>query len=442
MAAFLANILPWQAAPPTLNVTEQIGFFATRVIGVVFLLCYAYQFFYIFVAAVRRPRRYPEAPQDKRYAILVAARNEEAVLPALLASIAAQSYPSALTEVIVVADNCTDATARVAREAGATVLERFDTAHVGKGYALAYAFDHLMETGRLADFDAFLVFDADNLLRRDYLARMHDAYCAGNRVLTSYRNSKNYGKNWITAGYSLWFLREARQLNAARAALGSSACITGTGFLLDRSILEKNGGWKHFLLTEDIELTADLVIGGERVGYCHEAEFFDEQPEGFRHSCRQRKRWARGLFQVIGRYGARLLGKAFCGSWSAFDILMCMMPAFLLSTLQLGVILVLLGLHAILYGALSAFLLSCFVEFWLFGYALFFLVGLCTLLSEWRRIPCRKWRALLLFFTFPVFMLTYIPISVCALFGRVEWKPIPHSHTTSVDALECAKRKK
>ena len=436
MAEFLAKILPFLTASPTLTPTELVGFWATRVIGAVFLLCYAYQIFYIIVAAVKRPRTYPAAEKDKRYAVLVAARNEEAVLPSLLESIKGQTYPGELIDVYVVADNCTDNTAQAARACGAFVYERTDKERVGKGYALAYLIENMKHGGQFSQYDAFFVFDADNLLRADYVEQMHNAFAAGNRILTSYRNSKNYGKNWISAGYSLWFLREARQLNAARSILGSSASITGTGFLVAREVIEQNGGWKHFLLTEDIEFTADSVLAGEKIAYCHAAEFFDEQPERFRPSCRQRKRWARGLFQVIRHYGARLLAAALRGSWSSFDMLVCMMPAFLLSTLQLGVILVLLLLHALLGGGLSLFLFSCFVEFWVCAYALFFFVGACTLLSEWRRILCKKWRAVLLLFTFPVFMLTYIPISVAALFGRVEWKPIPHRYAISTDELQ------
>ena len=426
--------------PPSLSVAEHIGFVASRVIGLMFLLCYAYQFFYIFVATVRRPRRFPRASTDKRYAVVIAARNEEKVLPALLQALRDQSYPRELLDVYVVADNCTDGTAAVAERLGAHVLERKDPGLVGKGYALQYFFRHMQDTVGICAYDAYFFFDADNVPRPDFVAKMNDAFAAGYSVVTSYRNSKNYGKNWISAGYALWFLREARHLNGARSLLGSSAAITGTGFMASAALLQKNGGWKHFLLTEDIEFTADCVLQGERIGYCHEAEFFDEQPERFGVSWHQRKRWSKGLFQVIRRYGARLLGSALRGKWSSFDMLMSMMPAFLLSSLQLLILGVLFVVDLVLTGTPSLAFLRYFAQFFAFGYVLFFLVGLPTFITEWRRICCNKCKAVLLLFSFPVFMLTYIPVSMVAFCTRVEWRPIRHSYAIDVKEIEGARR--
>ena len=447
MIEFFQTHIPFWTASSSPDVIEIIGFFITQALGAVFLLCYAYQFFYLVVALIRRPKVYPPSPFTKRYAVVIAARNEENVLPALLDSIRAQTYPADLIDILVVADNCTDGTAAVARAAGAFVVERFDKERVGKGYALCYLFERLAAERGLDAYDAYFVFDADNVLKSDYIEQMHNAYCAGNRVITSYRNSKNYGANWISAGYALWFMREARHLNNARSLLGSSAVVAGTGFMIDREILIHNGGWKHFLLTEDIEFTADLILQGERVGYCHAAEFFDEQPEGFGQSWRQRKRWAKGLFQVILHYGAKLLARMFGrgkkgkgNRWSCFDMLVSMMPAFLLSVLQLFCIVALFLLHLIVERSVSKMLLSCFIEFWIFGYAIFFVVGVFALAAEWRRIRCGKVRAVLLLFTFPFFMLTYLPLSISALCTRVEWKPIRHKY--AVSEREIGARKK
>ena len=426
---------PW-APPPSLGGVESIGFFATRVIGLAFLLCYAYQFFYIFVASIRRPKLFAAAAKDKRYGVVIAARNEEAVLPALLSALQAQSYPAELLDIYVVADNCTDGTAALAKSYGATVLERQDSTLVGKGYALQYFFEHLQSTVGIHSHDAYFFFDADNVPQTDYIEKMNNAYQAGFSVVTSYRNSKNYGKNWISASYALWFLREARHLNGARSLLKSSAAVAGTGFMVGADLLQKNGGWKYFLLTEDIEFTADYVLQGERIGYCHEAEFFDEQPERFAVSWRQRKRWSKGLFQVIRHYGARLLCGALRGKWACFDMLMSMMPAFLLSSLQLLILAVLFVVDLFLQGTPSPMFVRYFAQFFVFGYTLFFIVGLATLVTEWRRICCNKCKAVLLLFTFPVFMLSYIPVSIVAFCTHVEWHPIHHSYALDVKEIE------
>ena len=238
MITFLIEL----AARLQLNIPETVGFIITWVVGLLFTVVYGCQYFYLLVSCVRKPKKYPETGREKRYAAIIAARNEECVLRTLIESIRTQTYPSHLIDVFVVADNCTDGTAAVARDAGATVFERNDTRRVGKGYALEFLFDKIKETKGLRHYDAYLVFDADNVLRPDFFAEMDKAYCVGNRIVTSYRNSKNYGANWISAGYALWYLHESRHLNNARSLLGTSAAISGTGFLVDSGIIERNGG--------------------------------------------------------------------------------------------------------------------------------------------------------------------------------------------------------
>ena len=446
---FETVLLPSWMAPEWMPPVEQIGFYITTVIGLLFTIFYTYQFFYVFLAFVKKPRKYPDAPMDKRYAAIIAARNEEIVLPELIKSIRAQGYPAELIDIYVVADNCTDGTAAVARELGANVFERHNKEQVGKGYALEFLFDRIKEkTGSLRAYDAYLVFDADNVLRPNYFEEMNKAYQAGYRVITSYRNSKNYGKTWVSAGYALWFLRESRHLQNARSILGSSAAISGTGFLVDSEIIDKKGGWKYFLLTEDIQLTADCITEGIRIGYCHEAEFFDEQPETFRQSWRQRKRWAKGMFQVIRHYGGKLLKGAFRPSWSCYDMAVNIMPAFMLSTIQLlsvtvlfFVDLVMQIVRAVQNPSISVIpskvLLGFITNFLLYGYCVFLLLGIFALISEWRKIHCNKWRALWLLLWFPIFMLSYIPISLVAFFSRrVEWKSIAHKRAMSAAEIE------
>ena len=166
-----------------------------------FITCYAYQLFYLAYMLVKKPARAPMASRKHRFGVVICARNEENVIGQLLSSVKAQDYPQELLEMFVVADNCTDATAAVAREAGARVLERSDTEHIGKGYALDFLFKRLLAEG--TPCEGFLVLDADNVLAPDYITQMNNVFDQGFRIITSYRNSKNYNTNWISAGYSL-----------------------------------------------------------------------------------------------------------------------------------------------------------------------------------------------------------------------------------------------
>lgn len=187
-----------------------------QAIAVLFFVCYAYQFVYIPVALLRRRKRLPAAAPH-RFAVLIAARNEETVIGDLLDSLHAQDYDMSLITVFVIADNCTDRTAAIASEKGAVVYTRQNKQAVGKGYALEALLAHI-KSDYPDGYDAYLVFDADNLLAPDFLTRMNESFSAGNEIITCYRNSKNYGSNWISAGYALWFLRESRFLNGAGSA--------------------------------------------------------------------------------------------------------------------------------------------------------------------------------------------------------------------------------
>ena len=405
------------------------------IIGIVFLLCYAYQFFYIAVSFFKKIKPH-KTDKFHNFAVLIAARNEASVIENLIQSIKAQDYPEKLVTVFVVADNCTDSTAEIARKAGAVVYERFNKNEVGKGYALDFLTSKIKEDYG-DSFDAFFVFDADNVLDKNYITEMNKTFSQGYKIVTSYRNSKNYGANWISAGYALWFLRESKYLNHARMALGTSCAVSGTGFMFSREILEKSGGWKFFLLTEDIEFTIYNVTDGERIGYCTSAHLYDEQPESFLQSWNQRMRWAKGYLQVFSKYGTRLLKGIFSkNAFSCFDMTMCIMPAVVL-TMAAGVINItaaVLGIATQNTAVLMAML--SLAETVLKSYLLLWTVGAVTTVTEWKNIHTSAVKKVLYAFTFPLFMFTYIPISFVAFFKKVRWTSIEHKHAMNLEQIK------
>ena len=394
------------------------------VISALFFICYTYQFLYIPLVLAKKPKALSAPAKAHRYAVLIAARNEENVISGLLDSLRSQTYDMSLVTVFVAADNCTDRTAAIARGHGAVVYERFNHLNVGKGYALDFLLQHI-GADYPAGFDGYFVFDADNILAPDYIERMNEMFSNGHEIVTSYRNSKNFGDNWISAGYALWFLRESRYLNCARNLLGASGAVGGTGFLFSRRVLEESGGWHFFLLTEDIEFSVYHILRGEKIVICENAVLYDEQPTDFRQSVRQRLRWAKGYVQVFQRYGGALLKGTVKGSWSCFDMSMSILPAFILTALCLlaNLTLTVLGL---LQGDGAWFAASSLLECMGSILATLLVLGGITTASEWRRIHAPAWKKLAYTLTFPLFMLTYLPISMAALFMKVEWKPIRH----------------
>ncbi len=408
--------------------------FFNCVISVVFTLCYAYQFFYIFVGLLKKPKKF-EASAQHRFAVVVSARNESSVIGNLIASIRSQNYPRELVDIFIIADNCTDNTAEIARSAGAIVYERFNKEQVGKGYALDRMFNIIETEYADKNYEGYIIFDADNILDPNYIAEMNKVFDNGYRIITSYRNSKNYDTNWITAGYSLWFLREAKYLNNARMQLGTSCAISGTGFLVSADVIRENNGWIHHLLTEDIEFTTDSIIHGEKIGYCADAILYDEQPTKFSQSYTQRLRWAKGFYQVFKNYGAKLVKGVFKGSFSCFDMLMTIMPAMLLTLISIAINIIAIPIGIANHSDELMTLVSLLVKTVANFYGMFFLLGLITTITEAEQIHCSKPKRILYLFTFPLFMLTYVPIAIVALFRKIEWKPINHSVSKSLTEI-------
>lgn len=404
------------------------------VLFIFFTAAYAYQIFYLLVGLWGKQRGGVENAELHRYAAIISARNESAVIGRLIRTLKEQDYPSELLDVIVVADNCTDNTAEVARSAGAIVYERFNKVQVGKGYALDYLFKHIFEEQGEDAYDAFFVFDADNIVDPQFVREMNKMYDTGEySALTSYRNSQNFCANWISAGYALWFLRESRFLNRPRTRLGVNCAVSGTGFLISADVLREEGGWNYHLLTEDIEFSIASAVRGRKIGYCGNAIIYDEQPEHFRQSWDQRLRWSKGFYQVDAKYTGALLrgctrgGKA---GMSCYDMLMTVAPCNLVTigSLLLAVFLCVTSFAQPAYityrvmRMLGRILMLTVrgITFSLFAF------GAVTMIAEWKRITGPAWKKVLYTFTFPLFMLTYVPISIAALVGKVEWKPIQH----------------
>lgn len=416
--------------------------FAVHMINYIILgvlaVCFAYQAVYFFIPYLKKEKEHrPE--KRNRFAVLIAARNEEGVIGHLIESIRMQDYPEELLDIYVAADNCNDNTARVAREKGAFVYERFNKIQVGKGYALNYLLNAMKQDGKRDQYDGYFIFDADNLLDRNYIKEMNRTFCDGFRVITSYRNTKNFGSNWLTSGYGLWFLHEAQWLNRARMLAGTSCAVSGTGFFFSREILERMGEWNYFLLTEDIEFTVSQILQGEKIGYNKNAIFYDEQPERFVQSWHQRARWVKGYQQVFAKYGKQIAKGIFKDrNFACFDMTMSIWPAFAVTAFSIGA-----NLALILAGLLT----DQDISFVLYNGALSFaktygmmgLLGAWTLFTEWKQIHASAGRKLFSLLTFPGFMFTFAPIAFVAIVKKVEWKPIEHRCIMGVGQLHVHK---
>ena len=407
-----------------------------QIVVTLLTVCFLYQVVFFVIGALRGEVAPPKAKKLHRYAFFIAAHNEEAVIANLVRSIKDQDYPSELIEVFVVADACTDNTAQLAREAGAIVYERNDLARKGKSWVMDFGFDRILN--EYPDtFEGYFIFDADNVISRDYVSKMNDAFDQGFHVVTSYRNSKNFGSSWISAANATWYLREARFLNNARNICKTSCAVSGSGYLISSSVIEGMHGWQFHTLTEDIQFTTFCAIHGIRIGYAP-AEFFDEQPVTFKASWKQRMRWTKGFYQVFFTYGKHLVKSIFrYHRFAAYDMFMTIAPGMLLSIISIlfNTIIIVLAATGVMSTGVAIASSVTSVVFCLCNYVVFmFVFGVLTTFVEWDSIRTTTAKKIRYMFTFPFFMLTYIPIALIALVKKAAWKPIRHS--ISVDVAE------
>ena len=411
------------------------------IIWAFFTFAYLYQALYILVTWRRGEVKLPPAKKNHRYAFFIAAHNEESVIANLVRSIKEQDYPSELIDVFVVADACTDRTAKEARRAGAIVYERNDLARKGKSWVLDYGFDRILN--EYPDkYEAFFVFDADNLLSPGYVTEMNKLFDQGFLVGTSYRNSKNFDSSWVSSAYALWFLREAKFLNNSRMLCGTGCAISGSGWMVSARIVQGMHGWDFHALTEDIQFSTFCAANGIRIGYAP-AEFYDEQPLTFKASWTQRMRWTKGFYQVFFSYVGDLVHGVRKKRFGAYDMLMTIAPGNILTLVSAFVNSVYLVIGSLSHGFLAtqnelSMAVGSLVMTFASMYVTFFVLAVITTVSERKHIRCRKgrrWRIITNLFTFPLFMMTYIPINVAALFMKVEWVPTKHTVSMSMEDM-------
>ncbi len=234
-----------------------------------------------------------------KFMAIIPAHNEETVIGNLLDSLNAQNYPKELLDIYVIADNCTDNTAQIARDAGTIVYERSDSEKKTKGYAMQWFLNQKIEEN--ADYDAFFVFDADNVVTPDFTLNMNKKLCQGEEVVQGYRDIKNPSDTWVTAGYALFYWTMHRFYHLARYNLGLSPLLNGTGFMVKFDLV-KAEGWNTKTLTEDIEFSLINIAKGRKLGWATDAIVYDEQPLGFKQSWTQRTRWSVGHLQCFKHY--------------------------------------------------------------------------------------------------------------------------------------------
>lgn len=239
-----------------------------------------------------------------RFVIMIPAHNEERLLPKTLANLQQLDYPQELFRIHVVADNCSDRTAELARVGGAVAHERFDTELRGKGYALEWLLQRLWDTGEF--HDAVLILDADSVVSPNFLRVMDARLARGERVIQAYYAVHQPEGAW-SAGLRAVALTVLHYLRPqGRMVLGGSTGLKGNGMVFAAEILRKHR-WSASL-TEDIEYHMELILAGERAMFAPDAVVWAEMPDSLRASQSQNERWEKGRMEMVRRFVPKLFG--------------------------------------------------------------------------------------------------------------------------------------
>lgn len=371
--------------------------------------------------ALKKEIPYPSAKKMRRFAVITAARNEERVIGSFIKSIQKQNYPIELFDVFVIPNNCTDNTEKAAKAHGAEIIN-CPFSVTCKGDALHQAMIQLQKKG----YDAFCVFDSDNIVDPNFLLKMNDAFHAGAKVAKGRQLASNAQDSWVSGCYHIYFNLFHLFFNKARGVCGLSAKLVGTGFAVDKDVLNRLGGWNTSTIAEDAEFSAQCALLGERVWWVPQAITYDEQPTSFRVSLLQRRRWCSGIMQV-GKLHLKNLVKRLHRPNRAYaaDFSMFLIGAFAqaLSVFPLSLTL----LAAILDGKEGIFnFMQVMGLYFVFYYVIMcFVAAILTLHDENGKIP-KKMRAAILLF--PIFMASWIPLQVISLFQETKsWTEIRHN---------------
>lgn len=389
---------------------------------------WVYQFIISLCSLVKLKEKPLKTNKQHKFMAVIPAHNEEAVIGNLIESLKNQNYDKENYDIYVIADNCTDHTTMIARNAGAIVYERYDETKKTKGFALDWFLQQKIEEN--AQYDAVCIFDADNIADQNFLLAMNKKLCQGEDVVQGYRDIKNPTDNWITSGYALFYWTMHKFYHLARYNLGLSPLLNGTGFMVSFDIIKENGGWKTVTLTEDIEFSLQRILKGKRLGWATDAIVYDEQPTGFKQSWSQRSRWTVGHMQCIKQYTGKLADAAKEHKTLVnFDGLMYIVgstPMFILT------ILLLLSNFA-LYAVDGMTRLELFKNLLMYLVPTFVLPSLTAALVMY--IDGKPLKPMLKgFFTYPLFMGSWIVINIKCLFKRdTSWEKITHNRDIKIN---------
>lgn len=396
------------------------------ILGAAFLF-YAGYYLITSIGIFKKKKKVTNNNDDKKnfFAVIIAARNEENVIGKLIDSLKKQSYPSEYFDIYVIVNNCTDNTAIEAKKAGAKVISCTEKVST-KGEVLKYTFDLFKDNNKI---DAYAIFDADNIVHHDFLAKMNDMINSGYSVAQGFRDTKNISDNWLTSSYAILYYFQSLFLNESRYNMGKSSFLNGTGFVIKKEVIDKHG-FNPKTVTEDVEFTAMCAINNEKIGFATDAITYDEQTNSFDVSWKQRKRWSFGTMECLREYFPTLLKKGIKErNFECFDVGLFYLSV--ISHVVFNLLPIFLLINIIIhFDSLTFDNMLYKIIFIVISY-LFGVVVRIILLKRYNKSFKDNIGGVLLF---DLFVISWLPINfICLFIKSCNWDSIKHNRSVDIE---------
>lgn len=391
-------------------------------IGLIFIISAFILLIYSYLVMPRcylKPKKYNN---KKRYCILIPARYESKVINNLLLSITKQTTKINPKDIYIIVESIKDKTVDIAKQYNMNIILRENLSLKRKGYALNDAVTYILK--KQIHYDAYFIFDADNILDKDFIKNMEKSINEGYDIGIGYRNTKN-SNTLVSASSALTFSMINTMLNERKNKYRNNLTISGTGYYIKGSIVEDWNSFPFHSLTEDYELTLYAILHNLTTTYNKKAIFYDEQPDNFNVSLKQRTRWVKGYFEARKKY----INKISKSETKNDPNFASKVNAFLGVTPYIYII---IGLLIILFNILITKGITTFLYYLTIFLLLIYLVlSIFTILmlkKEKNNLNISKSMKIKVIFYNPIFMLSYIICLLRSIFIKdIKWDKIDHN---------------
>ena len=390
-------------------------------IGLIFIISAFILLIYSYLVMPRcylKPKKYNN---KKRYCILIPARYESKVINNLLLSITKQTTKTNPKDIYIIVESIKDKTVDIAKQYNMNIILRENLSLKRKGYALNDAVTYILK--KQIHYDAYFIFDADNILDKDFIKNMEKSINEGYDIGIGYRNTKN-SNTLVSASSALTFSMINTMLNERKNKYHNNLTISGTGYYIKGSIIEEWNSFPFHSLTEDYELTLYAILHNLTTTYNKKAIFYDEQPDNFNVSLKQRTRWVKGYFEVRKKY----INKISKSETKNDPNFASKVNAFLGVTPYIYIIigLLIILVNILITKGITTFL--CYLTiFLLLIYTVLSIFTIIMLKKEKNSLNISKSMKIKVIFYNPIFMFSYIICLLRTIFIKdIKWDKIDH----------------